>query len=131
MPFRSPESYASAHGVREDGLLPLVALAPCLEEALGDLGLEEAAERRRLAALLVEEYALRAEAAPIGLGALSRLLHAAASRSEEWASVAKRRKVAATESAEAHGGRGREEAEGAAAAAARREEPEGAEGAQE
>eukprot|EP00418_Pyrodinium_bahamense_P040449 CAMPEP_0179195218 /NCGR_PEP_ID=MMETSP0796-20121207/97037_1 /TAXON_ID=73915 /ORGANISM="Pyrodinium bahamense, Strain pbaha01" /LENGTH=168 /DNA_ID=CAMNT_0020899563 /DNA_START=47 /DNA_END=555 /DNA_ORIENTATION=- len=77
MPARSAEAYLAEHGADGSGRLPVSALGPCLEAALCDIGLQDAARRRAFAGSLVEEYCLRAEAAPVGLGALARLLEAA------------------------------------------------------
>merc|ERR1719215_1571796 len=75
MPLRSVEGYL-APGILSGagGLVPTSALGPCLEAAFLDLGVENDSRRRVLARTLEEEYALRADSAPVGLGALSRLL---------------------------------------------------------
>lgn len=99
MPLKSPEEYLRTHassggnlGIPGDGvsctfasgqadcLLKLEQLGACLETALRDFGIESAELRRTIARSLEEEYALRAGNQPLGVGALSRLLGAAASR---------------------------------------------------
>eukprot|EP00929_Paragymnodinium_shiwhaense_P113159 TRINITY_DN81415_c0_g1_i1.p1 TRINITY_DN81415_c0_g1~~TRINITY_DN81415_c0_g1_i1.p1 ORF type:complete len:444 (+),score=55.98 TRINITY_DN81415_c0_g1_i1:136-1467(+) len=96
MGLLKPEEYVSAHGSQDTGLIPVRDLGTCLESVFADLGCTDDVRRRTLAASLVEEYSLRTsgcvenstDPAPVGAGALSRLMVAASSA---WSSRAPKR----------------------------------------